>query len=66
MMIHRVQHDLWNLRTCRIIEKDESRRPGQCRESGANGFDGKARIECGGNFGIENALGLGFQTCAPG
>ena len=44
MMIHRVQHDLWNLRAGRIVEKDESRSPSQRRESGANSFDGKVRI----------------------
>src|SRR6202007_15035 len=29
MMIHRVQRDLWNLRTGRVVEKDESRSPTQ-------------------------------------
>ena len=63
-MIHRVQHDLWNLRTRRIIEKDESRRPSQRGESGANGFNGKVRIRSGRNFGVENTLGFGLQLCS--
>jgi hypothetical protein len=64
-MIHRVQHDLWDLSTRRIIEKDESRRARQCRESGANGCNGKVCIR-GQNFGIQNALGFGLQAFAPG
>ena len=44
MMIHCVQHDLRNLRACCVVEKNESWRPGQRRESGANGFNGKVSI----------------------
>ncbi len=61
MMIHRVQHGLWNLRARRIIKKDEGRRPGQGRKSSTNGFNGKGRTRGGGDFGVENTLGFGLQ-----
>ena len=41
MMIHRVQHDLWNLRSRCIIKEDEARRPSQRGKSGTNGFNRK-------------------------
>jgi hypothetical protein len=64
MMIHRVQYDLWNLRTRRIIEEDETRRPSQRRESSTNGFNGK-RARHGGSFRVENTLGSGLQILLP-
>ena len=66
MMIYCVQYDLWDLGTPRIVEKDEARRARQCRESGANGFNGKVGIRSGRNFGLENALGFGLQAFTPG
>jgi hypothetical protein len=62
MMIHRIQYDLWNLRTRRIVEKDEFRRASQCGKNSANGGNGKNRIGCGRNFWVENILGFGLQT----
>ena len=64
-MIHRVQHDLWNLCTRRIVEKNEFWRARQCREGGANGFDGKVGIRSGRNFRVENTLGFELQPFAP-
>jgi hypothetical protein len=64
-MIHRVEHDLWNLRTRRIVKKDESRRARQCREGSANGFNGKVFSRSGREFGVENAFRLGLQVFAP-
>ena len=66
MMIHRVQHHLRNLRTGCVVEKDESRRASQGRESSAKGFNGKVLHSIRTRFGIENTLGLWLQVLAPG
>ncbi len=61
MMIHRVQYDLWDLRSRCIIKEDEARRPGQRGESSTNGLNGKRSARCGGNFRVEYSLGSGLQ-----
>src|SRR5258706_11191749 len=66
VMIHRVQYDLWNLRTGCVVEKDEAGRPGQRREGRANGFNGETCIRSGRDCGVENARGFGLQAFAPG
>ena len=58
-MIHRIQYDLWSLRTRRIVEKDEFRRASQCGKNSANGVNGKSRMRCGRIFWVENYMGFG-------
>jgi hypothetical protein len=65
MMIHRVQHDLWNLRTGCVVEKDEFRRASQGREGSAKGFNRKVLHSIRTGLGIENTLGLKLQVIAP-
>src|SRR5580700_3339748 len=54
MMIHCVEHDLWNLRPRRIIEKGEFRSPTQSWEDSAHRIDGKLYIRSCWEFGVEN------------
>ena len=65
MMIHRVQHALWNLRSRCIIKKDEAERSSQRGKSSTNALNRKACARCRGNFGVENTLGFGPQNLAP-
>ena len=51
-MIHRVQHDLRDLRAGGVVEKDESWRAGQRRKSGAKAFHGKLRVDADGTSGL--------------
>jgi hypothetical protein len=44
MMIHGVEHNLWNLCTRRVVKKDETWSSSQGRETGANSFDRKVGI----------------------
>jgi len=61
-MIHRVQHDLWNLRASGIIEKNEPWRATQRGERSANGFNRENCIRRCRNIRVKDAFGRGLQA----